>query len=115
MKTNLQVKAGACGVVAFFLLATSVTAETACRYNNRDYSSGSSVCECPSLSSQTIDENFRMGRIKSRRLICNGGAWENLEETCFDLKFGSVKQFTDALNRFSQDLCPAATGAEVKS
>ena len=115
MKLNRQVKTGAFGVAAFFLLATSATAENLCRHNNRDYSSGASVCECPSLSGQTIDENFLVGRIKSRRLVCNGGVWENLDETCFDLQFGSIEHFTNALNRFSQDLCPAAVGAEVRS
>jgi len=113
MKIRLAILTGLCAAVVSTMSMTAV-AEANCQYNNRSYSTGGTVCECPTVSGQKVGKHFRDGLIVSRRLRCSGAAWEVAEESCITLKFGNSNDFTATLNRLSQDLCPAATGSDGK-
>lgn len=94
------------------ILPTSAVAEGNCQYNDRTYSSGATVCECPKFSGRVIGSNSRNGRIISRRLVCEQATWQPSTEVCVDLNFVNSNDLHGAINRFSQDLCPAAIGSE---
>jgi len=93
------------------ILPTSAVAEGNCQYNDRAYSSGATVCECPKFSGRVIGSNSRNGRIVSRRLVCEQATWQPSTQVCVDLNFGNSNDLYGAINRFSQELCPAAIGS----
>jgi hypothetical protein len=100
-------------IVPVFTVAAA--AEGNCQYNDRAYSSGATVCECPKFSGRMIGANLRNGRIISRRLVCEQTAWQPTSELCVDLNFGNSNDLYGAMDRMSQDLCPAAIGSASES
>ena len=113
MKLRLTLVIGLCAAFVPTMSMTAV-AEATCQYNNRSYSTGGTVCECPTATGEKIGNHFRNGWIVSRRLRCSEAAWEVTEEACFTLKFGNSNDFVATLNRLSQDLCTAAIGSDGK-
>ena len=91
------------------LIATA-TAQSACQYNDRAYSSGASVCECPTFSAKKVGKHYREGRITSRRLVCKDATWQQTTGLCYDLQLGNSNDFSQAMTNLSQDLCPPAVG-----
>ena len=110
MRVQISLALTIFGVVVS-ILPTSAVAGGNCQYNDRVYSSGATVCECPKFSGRVIGSNSRNGRIISRRLVCEQASWQQSTEVCVDLNFGNSNDLYGAINRFSQDLCPAAIGS----
>ncbi len=109
--SKLQI-AGAC--LAFAVLSSAFvatgSAQTSCQYNDRAYSSGASVCECPTFSARKVGGHYREGRITSRRLVCKDATWQQTTGLCYDLQLGNSNDFSQAMTNLSQDLCPPAVG-----
>ena len=114
MRLQISLAMMICGAVVSILPTTAV-AEGNCQYNDRAYSSGATVCECPKFSGRVIGANVRNGRIISRRLVCEQATWRPTTEACVDLNFGNSNDLYGAINQFSQDLCPAAIGSASDS
>ena len=93
------------------ILPTSAVAEGNCQNDDRAYPSGATVCECPRFSGRVIGFNSCNGRIISRRMVREQAASRLSTEVCVKLNFGNSNDLHGAINRFGQDLYPAAIGS----
>jgi len=110
MRLQIPIALTIFGVIVSSLL-TSAVAEGNCLYNDRAYSSGATVCECPKFSGRVIGFNSRNGRVVSRRVVFVQATWRPSTEVSVKLNFGNNNDLYGAINRFSQDLYPAAIGS----
>ena len=92
-------------------LPTSAVAGENCQYSDRAYSSGATACEYRKFSGRVIGFNSHNGRIIRRRLVCEPATWRPSTEVCAELNFGNSNDLYGAIDRFSQDLYPAAIGS----
>jgi hypothetical protein len=68
------------------LCAPAFAADAECVYAGKNYSTGSTICECPSMSGDGGRGTGANAKITSRRLVCNK-TWQPDNTLCLDLDF----------------------------
>lgn len=72
---------------ALIILITPVfAADAECVYAGKSYSTGATICECPSMSGDGGRGTGANAKITSRRLVCNK-TWQPENTMCLDLDY----------------------------
>jgi hypothetical protein len=103
-------------LVTILLTVTSSQAQSQrgmCKSADKDYSSGATMCECPSLTGEGGLVTGGNAKVISRRLECNDGKWVATEAKCIDLDYarGSASALDDH-SKLQGMYCPRASVAE---
>jgi hypothetical protein len=91
--------------------AAAAEPQKACDYAGLSYSVGATVCECPSLKAEDLNDlEKERAHIFSRRLVCGPEqAWQDTKSTCIDahMTIDAEKVYSQAVQNF----CPTLPGS----
>ena len=94
--------------VTFVLtVPTAALSLPTCDYAGQSYSTGATVCECPSLVGEGGFLTGGDARVTSRRVVCSSEGWKSTDSMCFDVKYKGTSASGHAdFDRLTAQYCP---------
>lgn len=95
---------------AWIILSTPALAVDAeCVHAGKSYSSGATICECPSMSGDGWHGTGKGAKITSRRLVCNK-MWQPDNTMCLDVDYaGNAHSALEDFPKFHRLYCGRAS------